>query len=83
AHGCLHPPSAYLRRIWFDSLVFDPALLGFLISQVGADRIMLGTDYPMDMGFEDPLGTLEKVANLDPQPRRAIAGTNAVTLLGL
>jgi len=83
AHGCLHAPSAYLRRIWFDSLVFDPAMLGFLISQVGADRIMLGTDYPMDMGFEDPLGTLEKVGGLSTEQRRAIAGATALALLGL
>src|SRR5690606_28676595 len=51
AHGSLSkPPTEYLRRVYFDSLVFTPHQLEFLIKQYGADHVMLGTDYPFDMG---------------------------------
>ncbi|NCY24236.1 MAG: amidohydrolase [Alphaproteobacteria bacterium] len=53
------PPSAYLTRMWYDTVVFDPAILRMLVSLVGAERVMLGSDYPFDMGDMDPLGMLE------------------------
>jgi len=52
-------PSAYLKRMWYDTVVFDPAILRMLVSLVGAERVMLGSDYPFDMGDLDPLGMLE------------------------
>lgn len=44
------PPSAYLRRFHYDTLTHGPAATGFLVDQVGADRVMFGTDTPFDMG---------------------------------
>ncbi|HTE86292.1 MAG TPA: amidohydrolase family protein [Dehalococcoidia bacterium] len=43
-------PRDYLRRFLFDSIVFSPQVLRYLIETVGADRVVLGTDYPFDMG---------------------------------
>ena len=62
-------PSTYLRRIFFDSVVFDPDLLGTLVERVGADRVLLGTDFPFDMGVEDPVALVE-AAPLDDYERR-------------
>jgi aminocarboxymuconate-semialdehyde decarboxylase len=52
------PPAAYLSRLWYDTVVFDPRLLRMLFELVGPGRIMLGSDYPFDMGEEDPRATL-------------------------
>lgn len=80
ACGCALPPSAYLRRIWFDSLVYEQAHLQRLIDVAGVSQIVLGTDYPFDMGHYDPAGLF---ASLDPRAQAAIAGENAAKLLGL
>lgn len=80
ARGCAQPPSAYLRRMWFDALVYTPAGLRQLVAAVGADRVVLGTDHPFDMGITDPLARLD-AAGLTPAERSAIAGANALGLL--
>ncbi|UOR01880.1 amidohydrolase [Leucobacter allii] len=54
AAGCAEPPSAYLRRLWFDTVVHDAAALRHLIEVAGADRVLLGSDFPFDMGLDDP-----------------------------
>jgi predicted TIM-barrel fold metal-dependent hydrolase len=79
AHACAQPPSSYLRRIWVDSLVYSPAGLGALVAAAGADRVLLGSDYPFDMGVTDPLDRLE-AAGLDVATVAAIAGGNAARL---
>ncbi len=83
AHTCLHATSEYLKRLWFDSLVYTPEHLGFLIRHAGPDRVVLGTDYPFDMGVPDPLARLDQVASLSEADRAAIRGKNAATLLGI
>ena len=70
------PPSTYLRRICFDSLVYTPQALRHLVEAVGADRVVLGSDYPFDMGVPDPVDRL-LAAGLDPADEHAIRGTNA------
>ena len=77
---CICRPSEYLRRIWFDSVVHDPDQLSELVDRVGADRVLLGTDYPFDMGHFDPT---EMTRGLDPESQRQILGANAAVLLGL
>ena len=76
-------PGEYLRRVYFDSLVYTHAQLEFLVAQYGADHILVGTDYPADMGEIDPIGFIERSPNLDDATRRAILGGNAARLLGL
>lgn len=80
AGTCACLPSTYLRRIWFDSVVYDPKQLARLIDAVGADRVVLGTDYPFDMGHYDPAGL---VVGLDTETQRRLLGGNAAGMLGL
>jgi len=82
ARGCASPPSTYLRRIWYDALVYTPQALGHLVEAVGADRVALGTDYPFDMGVTDPVARATAAA-LPAADLTAILSTNAATLLGL
>ncbi|MEU0969058.1 amidohydrolase family protein [Streptomyces sp. NPDC005917] len=52
AKGCALPPSRYARRFHYDTLTHNPAATAWLIDQVGADRVVLGTDTPFDMGAD-------------------------------
>jgi aminocarboxymuconate-semialdehyde decarboxylase len=76
-------PSSYLRRLYFDSLVYEPELLATLVERVGADRVLLGSDFPFDMGVEDPVARVQAVPSLSADERDAICGGNAAALLGL
>jgi aminocarboxymuconate-semialdehyde decarboxylase len=83
AHGELpHPPTSYLKRIHFDSVVFTPHQLVELVRLYGADHIIMGTDYPFDMADYDPIGHVAS-AGLDEATIAAVAGGNAKRLLGL
>ncbi len=75
------PPSKYLEKFYFDSITFDPMMLKHLIDRFGADHVVLGTDYPYDMGEEDPLGLIAQVKRLPKADRALIAGGNAARLL--
>lgn len=80
--GCAHLPSSYLKRLYFDSLVHDPHVLGELVRVAGPDRVCLGSDYPFDMGTEDPVGAL-RAARLSEADFDAVRGGNAAALLNL
>ena len=75
------PPSSYLRKMYFDTIAFDPAMLRHMVDQYGADRVLLGSDYPYDMGVDDPLGFIARVPRLARQERAMIEGGNAARLL--
>jgi aminocarboxymuconate-semialdehyde decarboxylase len=76
------PPEDSLRRFHYDTVVFDPAVLRELVAFAGADRVLLGSDYPFDMADARPADTVA-AAGLDPDEERAILGGNAARLLGL
>ncbi len=78
-----HKPSEYLKRIYFDSLVYTSEGLRHLIDEVGAAHILLGTDYPFDMGTYEPHKLLAAVPGLTEQEREQILGGNAASLLGI
>ncbi|HVY17095.1 MAG TPA: amidohydrolase family protein [Rhodopila sp.] len=83
AHGALpRPPSHYLKKIYLDTIVFTPDQLAFLAHGFGVGKLLLGTDYPYDMGEYDPLGHIASVASFSEADRSAIAGGNARTLFG-
>lgn len=82
-HGLPRPPSEYLSAFYFDTMVFEADQLGFLIQKYGSDHILLGTDYPYDMGETDPLGLVNKVSGLTPDDVDRIVGGNAGRLLGI
>ena len=79
----LPPPTSYLKKLYFDTVVFTPHQLDYLIRLYGADRIVMGTDYPYDMGEYDPIGHVNSVEALDESDRQAIAGGNAAKLLNI
>jgi len=83
AHRMKLAPREYLRRIWFDTLVYEPEILRHLIDVVGASQLLVGTDYPFDMGSYDPHRLLEAVPGLSDHDRMRILGGNAAELLGL
>ncbi|MDP9145390.1 MAG: amidohydrolase [Actinomycetota bacterium] len=75
-------PSEYLQRMWFDSLTHDELALRYLIDRAGADRIVLGSDDPADMGLARPVDWLDACTTLRDQERSLILGANAGGLLG-
>jgi aminocarboxymuconate-semialdehyde decarboxylase len=75
-------PSEHLKRIWFDSVVYEPAALRTLIDHVGVSQIVVGTDYPFDMGNYDIHGLIAATAGLSEEERAAILGGNAARLIG-
>ncbi|MBT2422810.1 amidohydrolase [Streptomyces sp. ISL-22] len=82
ARDCAREPSSYLRQLYFDSLVHDPDVLRELIRVVGADRVLLGSDFPFDMGTDDPLAAL-RAAGVPDHDFHAVRGGNAAALLNL
>jgi aminocarboxymuconate-semialdehyde decarboxylase len=76
-------PTTYLKRCYFDALVYTHHQLEYLVEEYGADHILMGTDYPADMGEVDPIGMIESSPGLDDAERRAIFGGNAARLLNL
>jgi len=75
------PPREYARQIYVDSLTHSHANLRLILSELGADRVVIGSDYPFDMGADDPVGFVAG-AGLDPATREAIEGGNALRFLG-
>ena len=67
---------AVIRRFLFDTVVHDPRLLADLIAYVGADRVLLGSDYPFDMADSDPAATV-RAAGLDAAAQSAVLHANA------
>jgi aminocarboxymuconate-semialdehyde decarboxylase len=82
ARGCARRPSEYLHRIWYDALVYTPQALRHLVEVVGSDKVVLGTDYPFDMGVTDPVARAT-AAGLPASDLTAILSGNAASLLGL
>lgn len=74
-------PREYARRLYFDSLTHSAANLRFLVQEFGAERVMMGSDYPFDMGAPDPVASVA-AAELPPAARVAIEGGNAARFLG-
>jgi aminocarboxymuconate-semialdehyde decarboxylase len=76
------PPSSYLRRFTYDTISHGPEPLRYLINLVGADRVMLGSDYCFDMGYERPVEVVSAL-KLSSNDQEKILGGNAARLLRL
>ena len=74
------PPSAYFKRFYFDTITHSPEVLRFLIDQVGVDQIVLGSDYPFDMGHERPADIIAELG-LSAEDQAKILNSNAMRLL--
>jgi len=77
------PASAYLRRFYYDTVSHHPLIMKFLTELVGADRVVLGSDYNQDMSCERPVEFVASVPGLTAQERQQILGDNARRLLRL
>ncbi len=73
-------PSHYMKRFFFDTVVYNPDMLEFLAHKVGPDRIVLGGDYPV--GEDNPAAFVNN-AKLSSQAKRMILGGNAARILGI
>jgi aminocarboxymuconate-semialdehyde decarboxylase len=75
------PPGESLKRFYFDTIVHSKDALEFLVGWAGADRVLLGSDYPFDMGMSD--GVLQvRSLSIGPVEQRSILGDRAEALLG-
>lgn len=75
------PPSAYLRNLYFDTVTHSARVLRFLIDFAGADHVVLGSDYPFEMGEADPVRMVGSVPLLTAGERRLILHDNVQGLL--
>jgi aminocarboxymuconate-semialdehyde decarboxylase len=75
-------PSTYLRRFTYDTIAHSKPIMEFIISMVGADRVMIGSDYCYDMGYEQPVKFVDQLA-LTPEERKMILGATAAKVLKL
>jgi aminocarboxymuconate-semialdehyde decarboxylase len=76
-------PRRSLAKLYFDTIVFDREQLKHLVNLWGADHILVGTDYPYDMGWYDPRGFVDGCRFLKDSEKAAIKGLNAAKLLKL
>jgi aminocarboxymuconate-semialdehyde decarboxylase len=83
AHGvCELPPSRYLERFSVDSVVFDQRTLQFLVETMGAERVMLGSDYPFPLG-EERVGSLIRGSQLSVSTKTELLSANAARFLNI
>lgn len=88
-HGCnvipaakhsVQIPGAYLHRFKYDTIVHSRPTMEFIISQIGVERIMLGGDYCVPVGYDRPVENVEE-KHLSPEQRKMILGGTAAKLL--
>jgi len=74
------PPSEYIGRFSVDSVVFAPPALRLLVETLGADNVMVGSDYPYPLG-ERPAGSVVRQAGLPPEQEQRLLSGNALRYL--
>jgi aminocarboxymuconate-semialdehyde decarboxylase len=74
-------PSGYLEKFYFDTITFDRTMLKNMIERYGADHVVLGTDYPYDMGMEHPVDFIGGTPGVSAADKTKIMGGNAARLL--
>ena len=74
------PPSEYLKLLNFDTVAHSTMALEYLVANFGADHVVLGSDYPYDMGDPEPVASL-RAARIDAAKIEQIASANACKLL--
>jgi aminocarboxymuconate-semialdehyde decarboxylase len=79
---CELSPRQYLSRFYVDSAVFDERSLQFLVGTMGAEKVMLGSDYPFPLG-EHRVGTLIRSSHLAAPAKDRLLGDNALDFLAL
>ena len=75
-------PSEYIKKLYFDSIVHSVTALQYLVNVAGADRVVVGTDYPMAMGDFESVNKVKRL-NIAAVEQRQILGDNAKRALKL
>jgi aminocarboxymuconate-semialdehyde decarboxylase len=77
------PPNEYIKLLYFDTITHWDRALEFLVNTVGADHVVVGSDYPFDMGSTDPVCFVEGVQGISTDDKKKILSENASRLLKL
>jgi len=77
------PPRAHLKNLYFDTITHNVDALRYLIAFAGVDHVLMGSDYPYDMGDPNPVQTVSKLSKIKAADRRKIMRENAIALFGL
>jgi len=77
------PPSEYLKRFTYDTISYSEPSMDYLVGVVGADRIMMGSDYCFDIAYNDPVKFVNGMKSLNDEQRRQVLWGNAARLLRL
>lgn len=75
-------PRSYLNQLYFDSILFDPNALDYLVKFAGFNHVVMGTDYPFDMGETKPVDFIESIKG-PIKIQKSIQGLNVAKLLGV
>ncbi len=78
-----HSPADYLRRFYYDTVGYSDHVIDYLAKVIGADRILMGSDYCFPIAYEQPVEVVAGHPGLDPAAKEAIIAGNAKRLLGL
>ena len=76
-------PLAFFKNFYFDIITHNPSALQYLVSFAGSDHVLLGSDYPYDMGDPDPVKTVSRLPGIKVRDRQRILRDNAIALFGL
>ena len=78
-----HAPFEYLRRFYYDTVGYSDHVLEYLVKVIGADRVLMGSDYCFPIAYEQPVKIVADHPALDAEAKRKIVETNARHLLKL
>jgi len=77
------PPSHYFPLLYFDTITHFPPALEYLITSAGADKVLMGTDYPYDMADSQPVLTVQNLENISEEDKQLVLGGNATRIFKL
>lgn len=80
AKHSIQTPSAYLHRFMYDTISHSKPLMEFIISQVGVERVMMGSDYCFGVGYDRPVEVVEELRLTSDQRKMILGGTAAKIL---
>lgn len=75
------PPEDLARRLFYDTVLHSPRALEYLVEWAGAEQVVMGTDYPFEMGDPEPVATVDSIPGLTDEQRALILGGNVARIL--